>query len=359
MEALDNIVRYSAFGLLLWLAVLAIRDFRDRIAGWLGALSAITAAAYLLGSKPGLEMFGVDIDLVLLPVLALSPAFAWLFCLTQFDDNFELNRIHITVVVAKMVSGGCGYLAYKFDSPVWQLPFMMISTSLVVGMLLHLVYVAVQGRGEDLVEARRRFRTTFVWAIIALSIGVLIAENFLVGRGFNQELLLVQAFSFLAITIYPLWRLSSPGGEDLFFRAPSQAITTVNTADDHCELSATDQHDLDVIKALAGEGRILEQGLTISKLSQQLNIPEHRLRHLINRHLGYRNFSDFLNHHRIRLAKEQLSDHKRRNTPVITLAMELGYGSLGPFNRAFKERTGLTPTEFRNQSLEAGIAAAK
>lgn len=48
-----------------------------------------------------------------------------------------------------------------------------------------------------------------------------------------------------------------------------------------------------------------------------------------------------------------------RNTPVLTLAMELGYGSLGPFNRAFKERTGLTPTEFRTQSLEAGLAAAK
>ena len=359
LEALDDIVRFSAFGLLLWLAVLAIRGFRDRIAGWLGALAALTSAAYLISTKPGLHIGGVDLDLILLPVLALSPAFAWLFCLTQFDDNFELNRVHVGVVVAKLLSGACGYLAYKYGNPVWQVPLMAVSSSIVVGMLMHLIYVAVQGRGEDLVEARRRFRSTFVWAIIALSMGVLVAENFLVGRGFNQELLLVQAFSFLAITIYPLWRLSSPGGEDLFFRAPSPAVNTAHSVEDHCELSATDQHDLDVIKELAGKSLILEQGLTINKLSQQLNIPEHRLRHLINRHLGYRNFSDFLNHHRVSLAKEQLSNHKHRNMPVLTLAMELGYGSLGPFNRAFKERTGLTPTEFRNQSLEAGIAAAK
>ena len=359
MEALDDIVRFSAFGLMLWLVVLLLRGFRNRLAGWLGALAAITSAAYLISTKPGLHIAGVDLDLILLPVLALSPAFAWLFCLTQFDDNFELNRIHVGVVIAKMITGACGYLAYKYGNPVWQLPLMALSSSIVVGMLLHLVYVAVQGRGEDLVEARRRFRTTFVWAVIVLSVGVLIAENFLVGRGFNQELLLIQSFSFLAITIYPLWRLSSPGGEDLFFRAATPAIADMQSNADDSQLSATDQHDLDVIKAFAVEGKILEQGLTISKLSQQLNIPEHRLRYLINQHLDYRNFSDFLNHHRIRLAKEQLSDHKRRNTPVLTLAMELGYGSLGPFNRAFKERTGLTPTEFRTQSLQAGIAAAK
>ncbi|WP_081786483.1 helix-turn-helix domain-containing protein [Kordiimonas gwangyangensis] len=31
--------------------------------------------------------------------------------------------------------------------------------------------------------------------------------------------------------------------------------------------------------------------------------------------------------------------------------MDLGYGSLGPFNRAFKERTGLTPSEYRRNVL--------
>jgi len=35
----------------------------------------------------------------------------------------------------------------------------------------------------------------------------------------------------------------------------------------------------------------------------------------------------------------------------LTIAMDLGYGSLGPFNRAFKTITGLTPSEFRRNSV--------
>jgi AraC-like DNA-binding protein len=38
-------------------------------------------------------------------------------------------------------------------------------------------------------------------------------------------------------------------------------------------------------------------------------------------------------------------------TPVSGLAYDLGYASLGPFNRAFKEVTGQTPTEYRRAVL--------
>ena len=35
--------------------------------------------------------------------------------------------------------------------------------------------------------------------------------------------------------------------------------------------------------------------------------------------------------------------------PVLTIALDCGYGSIGPFNRAFKARYGITPGQFRNQ----------
>jgi AraC-like DNA-binding protein len=37
--------------------------------------------------------------------------------------------------------------------------------------------------------------------------------------------------------------------------------------------------------------------------------------------------------------------------PILTIAMDAGFQSLGPFNRAFKADTGLTPTEFRRLAL--------
>ena len=33
--------------------------------------------------------------------------------------------------------------------------------------------------------------------------------------------------------------------------------------------------------------------------------------------------------------------------PILSIALDCGYGSIGPFNRAFRQRFGMTPTEYR------------
>ena len=38
---------------------------------------------------------------------------------------------------------------------------------------------------------------------------------------------------------------------------------------------------------------------------------------------------------------------------MLTIALDLGYGSLGPFNRAFKEISGMTPTAWREAKITA------
>jgi AraC-like DNA-binding protein len=35
--------------------------------------------------------------------------------------------------------------------------------------------------------------------------------------------------------------------------------------------------------------------------------------------------------------------------PILTIAFDLGYGSVATFNRAFKAKMGKTPKEYRNQ----------
>ena len=90
-----------------------------------------------------------------------------------------------------------------------------------------------------------------------------------------------------------------------------------------------------------------KEGLTIGALAETVGIPEHRLRPLINDHLGFRNFAAFVNDRRIGAAKRLLRDPGKARLTVAAIAYDLGFGSLGPFNRAFKEATGVTPTEFR------------
>ncbi len=89
------------------------------------------------------------------------------------------------------------------------------------------------------------------------------------------------------------------------------------------------------------------EGLTIGALAEEVGVPEHRLRRLINDNLGHRNFAAFVNTRRIEAAKALLADPAQARTTVAAIAFELGFGSLGPFNRAFKEATGKTPTEWR------------
>jgi AraC-like DNA-binding protein len=94
-----------------------------------------------------------------------------------------------------------------------------------------------------------------------------------------------------------------------------------------------------------------QEGLTIGLLAVKLGLPEHRLRTLINQRLGHRNFNAFLNRYRIDEAKAALGDPDQMDVPVLTIALDAGFQSITPFNRAFKADTGLTPTEFRRMAL--------
>ena len=75
-----------------------------------------------------------------------------------------------------------------------------------------------------------------------------------------------------------------------------------------------------------------------------MGMGEAALRTLINQELGYRNFNDFLHHYRLQEAAGRLATE---DLPILTIALDCGYGSIGPFNRAFRQRFGMTPTEYR------------
>ena len=104
-------------------------------------------------------------------------------------------------------------------------------------------------------------------------------------------------------------------------------------------------------KAMDEEEAWRTEALTMFDLARQVGAAEHRLRRLINTELGYRNFSAYLNERRINAAKTALADLDRALSPVSSIAYEVGFASLGPFNRAFKATTGLTPSDWRVQAL--------
>ena len=110
---------------------------------------------------------------------------------------------------------------------------------------------------------------------------------------------------------------------------------------------AADQKLVDALMRLMGDERF-----TVTTTSQSerwrpnSRVPEYKLRRLINQRLGYRNFNVFLNNYRIAEAKAASPIPPGRGARDYDRDGR-GIQSLGPFNRAFKAITGVTPTEYR------------
>jgi AraC-like DNA-binding protein len=209
-------------------------------------------------------------------------------------------------------------------------------------LCVHAIWIAITERGDDLIERRRAFRTGFVIVVGLQTLAVVVVET-IVGYATIPWLMLLQSGSTLiAVLAFGAVLLSS--NADLLFDADAPAPPQPSLAPADNVL----KQKLDA--AMAGHV-YREPGLTIGVLASKLGVPEHRLRALINQRLGYRNFSDFLNSYRIAEAKACLSDPAKVALPVLTIAMDLGYGSLAPFNRAFRDTTGQTPTDWRRAAL--------
>ena len=93
-----------------------------------------------------------------------------------------------------------------------------------------------------------------------------------------------------------------------------------------------------------------DANLTLKKLANQTNIPERQLSQTINTELQ-QNFYEFLNHYRIEAAKQLLVDPSYEHLTILAIAYEVGFNSKSSFNAAFKKIAGITPSQYKKQSV--------
>ncbi len=92
--------------------------------------------------------------------------------------------------------------------------------------------------------------------------------------------------------------------------------------------------------------RFTDSLLTLPMLSEELGLSPHQLSELLNSQLGT-NFRQYVNQHRIDLAKRLLAEYPDRT--ILDVAFECGFASKSPFNAAFFQVTGKTPSEWRKE----------
>jgi AraC-like DNA-binding protein len=90
----------------------------------------------------------------------------------------------------------------------------------------------------------------------------------------------------------------------------------------------------------------LDRELNIYDLSQQLKIPRHFLSEVINEHMG-KNFYNLINDYRVEEVKKRMVDPAFRHLTILAIAYDSGFNAKSSFNTIFKEKTGMTPSEYQ------------
>ncbi len=347
LSQIDLVLGAGTAALLLLLAALLLRDFRTVAAGRLGIAFALGSAAHALTATSEFAPPVTPLHAALIAVSTGNVVVFWLFARALFDDAFELRRWHVApwaaVVALSLINCLVLVPAQTLDPRIFAIAISVIS----------LVFVAlavsktIASWSTDLVEDRRRLRVFVVVAAAVYAGFNTLVQLFLPPGGAPGVLAIMNAAILAAVVIAIASSLMRIESETIFAASGKPAAAAVASS----EPGAADAADRQLIEALmrlmAGERIYRHEGITIGTLATKLAVPEYRLRRLINQQLGYRNFNVFLNNHRIEEAKAALADPSQAEVSVITIAMDAGFQSLGPFNRAFKATTGVTPTEYR------------
>jgi AraC-like DNA-binding protein len=212
-------------------------------------------------------------------------------------------------------------------------------------VFLLLVYYASRASGVQTADIHRAHKYWLVVVLILSHLLVLavdlarMSDHLSHDDAFFTETVLRLMFIYLVIT--SLFRVFYP-------TLAAQAVPTLAEARRYDP--AQDAAHVETVKRLLEVDRAYrEMRLNRAALAKKVGIGEHHLSRVINHAFG-RNFNELVNSYRIEEAKIRL---KNETTQVTVIAFEVGFNSIASFNRVFKEKVGLSPTEFREKGEAA------
>ena len=294
--------------------------------------------------------------LATLALCVSSTTWLWLSARGLFDDRFAFTAPALGGTLGMLVLGLTANVP-RMDAALAGLPdpgagvLGQLHAAAMIGFTAAALWEVARGWNDDLVEPRRAARR---W--VALGIGLyaavaLIVELALRGRAVGALLPALHVLGIGCVAL-ALAVLVARRSLDVILGLPAAAPATetpprADLPEAPQEATAQRPASAALVRltlAMSEQHTYRREGLTLAALAETLSLGEAALRTLINQELGYRNFNDFLHHYRLQEAAARLPTE---DLPFLSIALECGYGSIGPFNRAFRQRFGMTPTEYR------------
>jgi AraC-like DNA-binding protein len=311
-----------------------------------GLFFACAMAHVLEGFRP---VGGLATSPIICALAVATTGLFWALAYALFTDEqrFSPHRLWPTFALVAL-----WFLAKSLPPPICQ-PFWLVFHLASAGLMLHALLVIWRGWRGDLVDQRRRIRGPVMIAaagyILLISIGH-IAWTSVQPAAPDSSLLQALALAALAVAASAALLRAEP----LLVVPPVTGQAAAMSPTSLMDLTPADRLVLARLATAMDEDEVWRgEDLSISALAALVGAPEHRLRRLINGVLGHRNFADYVNGRRIEAAKVALAAPDLALKSISTIAYDLGFASLGPFNRAFRAATGVTPTEWRGANTPA------
>lgn len=105
-----------------------------------------------------------------------------------------------------------------------------------------------------------------------------------------------------------------------------------------------------LLYAMENEKLYLEPEIDLVQLSAKMGETPKKISQVINELVG-QNFYDFINTYRVNEAMNIFSTSTDPKLTVLEVLYKVGFNSKSSFNVVFKEKTGMTPSDFRKRAL--------
>ncbi len=343
MMLADTAVRAAAGGIVVVLGLSIWRDGRNRLAARLTGLLCLAIVGHLinvaLAVPSGFRWSDVPFELLSVSV----PPMFWLVAMAVFVDGYRIRAPHLAAVIGYVGFAALFIVDLYYDDALRPIGGVVLRLGM-FGFVIAALAVAWRGRADDLIESRRRLRDLLIWSIGILALVVPVSEIFQHADMLPRETVTATAAIILFTSLVNAWFLVGLRDEDLLRRAAAAATVPLPPDPDEPRL-------LRALEQLMDRERLYRGDIGIAEVASRIGVPEYRLRRLINQRLGHRNFAAYLNGYRLAEVKAALADPAQREVPILTMALDAGFGSLAPFNRAFRDSAGMTPSEYRAATL--------
>jgi AraC-like DNA-binding protein len=338
LKQIDIMARGASIALFLLWAWILWRDHRAMLAARIAILMNFAIICYVLATTAW-NFVSTPSTFALSLIGGATPGLFWLFARTWFNDRKQLERWAIILIALSAANIIVMQISYIYARQINLLSGTLFRIGM-FGFAAAGLWEAWRGREGDLVEARRRLRPRIAAAVGIYVILIAIAEIAVYNYDAPRWIARSVGSSIAVITLLFCAAMFGMRQPDLFGAVAKPAANApVQPADERLT-----QRLLDHMQA---ELPHRDETMSIARLAGQLGEQEYRLRRHINGAMGHRNFAAFLNGYRLAEVKAALCDPTQKDVPIITIALDAGFGSLGPFNRAFREAEGMTPSEYR------------